>query len=302
MTPKTWKTTFIELLENNRGLVVLLFCLPASFIFNLLLEVRKCIYTKLFSSPRRHDERVRKIQAQVLKWSDLPKEERKLLCTSRPNWLSLSTTFFRKDLCHQVPVDLFDILELDEENLTVRVEPMVTVGDITKYLIPKGYTLAVTLEIAEATLGGLAFGAGMTTHSHKVGLYHENIVSYEVVLGDGSLVTASKTENTDLYNTLMWSHGTLGFLVALTVKIVKIKTYIKMTYTPVKGQKEYCDMVRKVSGANSKDDVVPTYVEMTIFNKERAVVMTGNYSYHDPSLPVNNITKWYVKVSILPCT
>lgn len=33
---------------------------------------------------------------------------------------------------------------------------------------PSGYTLAVTLEIADATLGGLAFGVGMTTYSHKV--------------------------------------------------------------------------------------------------------------------------------------
>ena len=39
--------------------------------------------------------------------------------------------------------------------MTVRVEPMVSVGDITRYLIPKGYTLAVTLEIADASLGGL---------------------------------------------------------------------------------------------------------------------------------------------------
>ena len=42
------------------------------------------------------------------------------------------------------------------------------VGDITRYLVPRGYTLAVTLEIADATLGGLAFGVGMTTYSHKV--------------------------------------------------------------------------------------------------------------------------------------
>ena len=34
-----------------------------------------------------------------------------------------------------------------------------------------GYTLAVTLEIADATLGGLAFGVGMTTYSHKVRHY-----------------------------------------------------------------------------------------------------------------------------------
>ena len=37
-----------------------------------------------------------------------------------------------------------------------------------RHLIPMGYTLAVTLEIADATLGGLAFGVGMTTYSHKV--------------------------------------------------------------------------------------------------------------------------------------
>ena len=71
-------------------------------------------------------------------WNDLPENEKKLMCTSRANWMSLSTTFFRKDLCHKVPIPLYDILELNEENMTVRVEPMVTVGDITRYLIPKG--------------------------------------------------------------------------------------------------------------------------------------------------------------------
>lgn len=84
----------------------------------------------------------------------MPKTSRKLLCTSRPNWQSFSTTFYPKNLCHKIPIPLYDILEFDEKNLTIRVEPMVTVGDVTKFLIPKGYTLAVTLEIADATLGG----------------------------------------------------------------------------------------------------------------------------------------------------
>ena len=83
------------------------------------------------------------------------------MCTSRPNWLSLSTKFFNKEACHKVPIPLYDILSLDEKNMTVRVEPMVSVGDITRYLIPKGYTLAVTLEIADASLGGL----GMLFHT-----------------------------------------------------------------------------------------------------------------------------------------
>lgn len=39
--------------------------------------------------------------------------------------------------------------------MTVRVEPMVTIGDITEYLIPKGYSLAVTIELVDATMGGM---------------------------------------------------------------------------------------------------------------------------------------------------
>ena len=104
---------------------------------------------------------MQKIQSQVRGWNSLPKtdpmtgRERPLMCTSRPNWLSLSTTFFNKSACHKVPIPLYDILRLNEDKMTVTVEPMVSVGDITRFLIPRGYTLAVTLEIADATLGGL---------------------------------------------------------------------------------------------------------------------------------------------------
>ena len=73
-----------------------------------------------------------------------------------------------QDLCHQVSLPLYNILSLDERELLVRVEPLVSVGEVTAFLVPRGYTLAVCLEVAEATLGGLAMGVGMTTYSHKV--------------------------------------------------------------------------------------------------------------------------------------
>jgi Delta24-sterol reductase len=112
----------------------------------------------------------------------------------------------------------------------------------------EGYTLAVTLEIGDATLGGLAMGVGMTTHSHKVcnpnqnspmlgsmiynydfiqvGLYQETVTAYEIVLGDGSHVRATEKDNEDLFRALPWSHGSLGFLVALELKLVKVKVRI----------------------------------------------------------------------------
>ncbi|CAH0551811.1 unnamed protein product [Brassicogethes aeneus] len=297
MATKTWKTRLIEILENHRGLVVVLFVLPAGFIFDLFLKTKRNIYKTLCSSPEKHDERVRIIQQKVQEWHKQPSENRKLLCTSRPNWLSLSVTFFRKDLCHQIPIDLFDILELDEENMHVRVEPMVQVGEIAKYLIPKGYTLAVTLEIADATLGGLAMGVGMTTHSHKVGLYQENVISYEVILGDGSLVTASRKENSDLFNALHGSHGSLGFLVALTLKIVKIKPYIKLTYHPISRPLNHFGRAMRIFSGQPHmaypDMHIPDFVEAIMFNLYDSVIITGDYSDYDQNLPVNHINRWY---------
>lgn len=68
--------------------------------------------------------RVRDIQRAVRVWGQDPAAKKKLLCTARPNWLSLSTTFFRKDQCHRIPVPLYDILSVDEANMTVRFAPV----------------------------------------------------------------------------------------------------------------------------------------------------------------------------------
>lgn len=51
----------------------------------------------------------------------------------------------QKDNCIQMP--LYDILELNEERRTVRLEPNVNVGQLTDFLIPKGWTIAVVPEV-----------------------------------------------------------------------------------------------------------------------------------------------------------
>ncbi|XP_042875627.1 delta(24)-sterol reductase-like [Penaeus japonicus] len=283
-------------MEDHRGLIVVLIVLPLSLIFDALMQFRHWVFRKFISAPEKHDERVRAIQKKVRKWAEQPEKNRKMMCTARPNWQSLSTTFFRKDLCHKIAIPLYDILELKTSHMSIRVEPMVSVGQATAFLVPRGYTLAVCLEVAEATLGGLAMGVGMTTYSHKVGLYQESIIAYEMVLSDGSLVRVTRdNEYSDLYHTLPWSHGTLGFLVALELQIIKIKPHIKMEYIPVKGKKNYCNMMRELSGALDKNKATPDYLEATIYNKEDAVIMVGNFSDVPPGEEnkINHLTRWY---------
>lgn len=90
------------------------------------------------------------------------------------------------------------------------------------------------MEIGDATAGGLAFGVGMTTYSHKAGLYQETILSYDLVTAEGELIhVRSDNEHSDLFYCLPWSHGTLGFLVALELQLIRIKPYVHLEYIPV---------------------------------------------------------------------
>ena len=53
--------------------------------------------------------------------------------------------------------DLTNILEVNEASGVIRVEPFVTVGDAASYLDERGLQLEATIEMKDATLGGLVW-------------------------------------------------------------------------------------------------------------------------------------------------
>ena len=75
----------------------------------------------------RHDDKVKDVQRQIEEWmasgSDQP------MCTARPGWqsITLQQQHYKKRM-YNIHIDMPDILEIDEENKFVRVEPMVTIG------------------------------------------------------------------------------------------------------------------------------------------------------------------------------
>lgn len=121
---------------------------------------------------------------------------------------------------YQVECNLIDILEIDRKKRTVRVEPLVNMGQISATLAKLGWTIAIVPELDDLTVGGLIMGTGVESSSHIYGLYQHICVSYELVLADGSLVKCSAEENSDLFYAVPWSYGTLGFLVAAEIKIL----------------------------------------------------------------------------------
>ena len=61
----------------------------------------------------------------------------------------------------------------------------------------------------------------------------------------GRLVRASRTKNEDLFYALPWSHGSLGLLVGLTLRIIPVKPYVRVEYHTCFSQAKYCEMTRR---------------------------------------------------------
>jgi len=265
-------SVLFDVLTRFRVVIVMFVCIPASFLWDTLAYFRNRIVWAFFTTKELHDQRVRDIQAQILQWRK--DGAKKMLCTGRASWatMSIRVADFKKE-CNRIMINLPDILEINTTapRPYVRTEPGVNMGYMTHFLIPKGYALKCQVEMEDLTIGGLCCGLGMETTSHKYGLMQETILAVELVLADGSFIRCTKDENADLFRAFPWSHGSLGFLVAVEVEIMPIKPFIHMTYIPCHSREEYSTRMKEMSTMDNP----PEFLEATIYSKETAVIQAG---------------------------
>ncbi|KAL3280089.1 hypothetical protein HHI36_017594 [Cryptolaemus montrouzieri] len=279
---------FEYILINYRWIFVCLFLLPLSFFFDLWLFCRNYIVFKLNSAPSQHDKRVKYVQKQVQNWNKL-KGIKPKMCTARPGWQTMS---FRegiyKDNFQKIQVNLLDILEIDTKKKSVRVEPLVNMGQLTASLNPLGWTIPVLPEMDDLTVGGLVMGTGIESSSHIYGLFQHICLSYELVLADGSIVKCSQDENSDLFYAIPWSYGTLGILTAVELKLIPAKKYIQLTYQPFNSLEKMTENLEKIV-LDKKNE----FVEVLAFNRDQSVVMIGKQTDKMNEQVLNAIGKWY---------
>ncbi|KAK7790540.1 hypothetical protein R5R35_000940 [Gryllus longicercus] len=277
-----------HVLVHYRWVFVCFFLLPISLFYEVWLYTRNWIVFQLNSAPRQHDKKVRNVQRQVKQWQDSGRRTK--MCTARPGWQTMS---FRqpkyKKTMFNVNVNLVDIINVDEEKRTVLVEPLVNMGQLSATLTPLGWTIPVLPEIDDLTVGGMVMGTGIESSSHKYGLFQHICKSYELVLADGSVVTCSKDNNSELFYSIPWSYGSLGFLTAVEIQIIPATKYVKLEYKPVRSLDEAVSVFKEETLKTTQNQ----FVEGLMFNKEEGVIMTGNMTELHEANKVNEIGMWY---------
>lgn len=259
-----------HILIHYRWVFVILL-LPASLVYDVFLYLRTWVVFQLSSAPSKHAAKVQRVADQVKQWK--AEGSRVPMCTARPSWQTMSFRHAKyKKTMFTVNVNLVDILEVNAEKQTVRVEPLVTMGQLTATLDPLGWTLPFVPELDDLTVGGLVMGTGVETSSHKYGLFQHICIAYELVLADGSTVHVTKESDPDLFYAVPWSYGTLGLLTAVEIQIVPALRFVKLQYEPVYSLDEACAALRRQVALEDGNE----FVEALMFSKDEGVVMTGN--------------------------
>ena len=88
------------------------------------------------------------------------------------------------------------------------------------------------------------------------------------------VLKVTKDSAPDLFHTLPWSHGSLGFLVGLKLRVIPVKPYVKLRYTVCKTQRGYAKLIRQLSHLTGS--YCPDFVEATVFSRDQAVVMDAS--------------------------
>jgi FAD/FMN-containing dehydrogenase len=116
-------------------------------------------------------------------------------------------------------------IEVDPQARTVRVEGGCTWGEVNDALQP--YGLAATGGFVSITgVSGLTLGGGLGWLVRKHGLALDNLLSADVVLADGRLVTASLDENEDLFWAIRGGGGNFGVVTSFVFQAHPVGTVL----------------------------------------------------------------------------
>jgi glycolate oxidase len=148
------------------------------------------------------------------------------------------------------------IIEIDENNLTVTVESGAVWNKLNETLNRKGYMIGSYPSSAyAATIGGWINTGGVGIGTYKYGSVGDQLRSFEVVLPNGKIIDTgfknvlSNSSGYNLNGLFLSSEGTLGVVTKVILKIYPAPEEIRPVSCDFSNLNNLCSAIRKITRA-----------------------------------------------------
>lgn len=164
------------------------------------------------------------------------------------------------------------ILKLDEDTLTITVEPGVILKDLIKYVEDRGYLYAPDPAEKGASIGGNVSTNAGGMRAVKYGVTRNYVLGLDLVKVDGTKISlGSKTykysSGLNLQQLVVGSEGTLGVITKITLKLLPLPEFTLNTVIAFDSLSQGIKNVNKIF----KSHLDPTAIEFV----EKKVIAYG---------------------------
>ena len=162
------------------------------------------------------------------------------------------------------------VFAVDSTTLTADVGGMCTFEDLVAATLPHGLAPLVVPQLKTITVGGAITGGGIESTSFRNGLSFECMAEIDVLTGAGEIVTASPTENADLFYGFPNSYGTLGYATRVMVKLERIKPFVALRHLRFGSVTQLQDALETIARNRVHDGVAVDYLDGVVFTRSES--------------------------------
>lgn len=170
---------------------------------------------------------------------------------------------------------LGDVIAVDPEKRTADVAGMCTYENLVAATLPHGLSPLVVPQLKTITLGGAVTGLGIESASFRNGLPHESVLEMDILTGAGEVVTASRSQNSDLFHAFPNSYGTLGYSVRIKIELETVRPFVELRHLRFHTLADLFAAMDRIIETGGHDGKPVDYLDGVVFSADESYLTLG---------------------------